>query len=64
MAGRDPKPDRHQQKTISFRIPAQLMEALRTLAKRNDHTLSQEAGLAIEAHIKGAGRRSEREAGA
>jgi hypothetical protein len=64
MSGRGPKSDRHRRKTISFRIPAPLMEALRTLAKRNGRTLLQEAGLAIEARVKEAGRGKEGAAGA
>jgi hypothetical protein len=45
------RPDRHWRKTISFRIPADLMEALRKLARRNRRTLWGEAALAIEAHL-------------
>jgi hypothetical protein len=43
--------DRHRQKTVTFRIPAHLMDALRELARRNRRTLWREAGLAIEAHL-------------
>jgi hypothetical protein len=45
------RPNRHRHKTVSFRIPADLMEALRKLARRNRRTLWGEAALAIEAHL-------------
>jgi hypothetical protein len=51
MPDRKPKADRHRQKTITFRIPADLMEALRKQARRTGRTLSREAGLAIKAHL-------------
>ena len=45
------RPDRHRRKTVTLRIPADLMEALRELAQRNRRTLWREAGLAIQAHL-------------
>jgi hypothetical protein len=54
MSGQ-PKLDRHRQKTVTIRVPLKVLDALRGLAKRNGHTLLGEAGLAIKAHLKGAG---------
>jgi hypothetical protein len=48
---RKQRPDRHRRKTVTFRIPVHLMEALRELATRNRRTLSREAGLAIKARL-------------
>jgi hypothetical protein len=45
------RPDRHRRKTVTFRIPADLMEALRESARRNRRTLWREAGLAIETYL-------------
>jgi hypothetical protein len=44
-------PDRHQQKTVSFRLPEPLVDQLRLLAKRNRRTLSGEAQMAFENHL-------------
>ena len=49
------KGDRHLRKTVTFRIPADLMEALRDLAQRNRRPLWREARLAIQAHLTGNG---------
>jgi hypothetical protein len=38
-------------------VPLEVLDALRALAKRNGHTLLGEAGLAIEAHLRGSRRR-------
>jgi hypothetical protein len=46
------KPDRHQQKTVSFRLPEPLVEQLRVLARANRRTLSGEAQLAFEKHLQ------------
>jgi hypothetical protein len=50
-----PKPkrsiDRHKQKTVSFRLPEELMESFRALADRNRRTLSGEVRIAIENHL-------------
>jgi len=43
--------DRHKQRTVSFRLPEQVMEQLRLLAKKNRRTLSGEAQLAFEHHL-------------
>lgn len=43
--------DRHKQKTVSFRLPEDLMESFRTLAIRNRRTLSGEVRIAIENHL-------------
>jgi hypothetical protein len=43
----------HQRKTVSFRLPDELMEQVRTLAKRNRRTLSGEVQVAIENHLQG-----------
>ena len=47
----DRTPDRHTQKTVSYRLPERLTEAIRELAKRNRRTLSGEVQLALEAHL-------------
>jgi hypothetical protein len=47
--------DRHQQKTVSFRLPEPLVEQLRVLAKRNRRTLSGEAQMAFENHLSRSG---------
>lgn len=50
-----PKPkrstDRHKQKTVSFRLPEELMDSFRSLADRNRRTLSGEVRIAIENHL-------------
>lgn len=46
------QPDRHQQKTVSFRLPEALVEQLRDLAHRNRRTLSGEAQVAFERHLE------------
>jgi hypothetical protein len=51
MARSKKQPDRHQQKTVSFRLPEPLVEKLRVLAKRNRRTLSGEAQMAFENHL-------------
>jgi hypothetical protein len=51
MARSKNNPDRHQHKTVSFRLPESLVEQLRTLAKRNRRTLSGEAQMAFESHL-------------
>ena len=43
--------DRHQQKTVSFRLPDPLVDQLRALAKKNRRTLSGEAQVAFESHL-------------
>jgi hypothetical protein len=43
--------DRHKQKTVSFRLPENLMELFRVLASRNRRTLSGEVRIAIENHL-------------
>lgn len=45
------QPDRHQQKTVSFRLPDGLVEKLRALARKNRRTLSGEAQVAFELHL-------------
>jgi TraY domain-containing protein len=45
------QPDRHRQKTVSFRLPEELMGQLRRLAERNRRTLSGEARVAFETHL-------------
>jgi hypothetical protein len=44
--------DRHQQKTVSFRLPDGLVEQLRVLARTNRRTLSGEAQVAFENHLQ------------
>lgn len=51
MARSKKQADRHQQKTVSFRLPESLVEQLRVLAKRNRRTLSGEAQMAFENHL-------------
>jgi hypothetical protein len=43
--------DQRNRRTITFRIPAHLMDGLRELARQKGHTLSREAGLAIKARL-------------
>jgi hypothetical protein len=43
--------DRHQQKTVSFRLPGPLVEQLRALAGRNRRTQSGELQIALEKHL-------------
>ncbi len=52
MAASKNKSNHHQQKTVSFRLPEDLMAELRDLAKRNRRTLSGELHLAIEEHLR------------
>ncbi len=52
MAASKKKSNHHQQKTVSFRLPEDLMEKLRELAKTNRRTLSGELQIAIEEHLK------------
>jgi hypothetical protein len=47
--------DRHKQKTVSFRLPEELMELFRTLAEQNRRTLSGEVRVAIENHLSAHG---------
>ena len=42
---------KHKQKTVSFRLPDDLMAQLRGLAKQNRRTLSGEVQLALENHL-------------
>ena len=51
MASARKSPDRHKHRTVSFRLPDQVMERLRTLAQRNRRTLSGEAQIAFENHL-------------
>lgn len=51
MAAPKKKSNHHKQKTVSFRLPDDLMDDLRTLAKKNRRTLSGELQLAIERHL-------------
>ena len=51
MSGARKSPNRHKQKTVSFRLPDQVMELMRTLARRNRRTLSGEAQIAFESHL-------------
>ena len=41
-----------RQKTVSFRLPEDLMEQMRALAKENRRTLSGEVQIAIEKHLR------------
>jgi len=45
----DPAPSR--QKTVSFRLPEELMVEMRRLAKHNRRTLSGEVQIAMEKHL-------------
>jgi predicted transcriptional regulator len=56
MAGARKTPNRHKHKTVSFRLPDQVMRQLRRLAKRNRRTLSGEAQIAFENHLAASGR--------
>jgi hypothetical protein len=47
--------DRHKRKTVSFRLPEQLMDQLRALARKNRRTLSGEAQIAFEQHLTALG---------
>ena len=40
-----------RQKTVSFRLPEELMQEMRRLAKENRRTLSGEVQLAMEKHL-------------
>ncbi len=51
MPSSDKSSDRHKQKTVSFRLPEDLMELFRALASRNRRTLSGEVRIAIEKHL-------------
>src|SRR5262245_42319092 len=51
MARPKKRSDRHQQKTVSFRLPQSLMARFRKLAEKNRRTLSGEAQLAFENHL-------------
>jgi predicted DNA-binding protein len=50
--------DRHLRKTVSFRLPVQLMARLRRLAGSNRRTLSGEVQVALENHLAQAARRN------
>lgn len=52
MAAPKNKSNNHQQKTVSFRLPEELMTQLRELAKKNRRTLSGELQIAIEEHLR------------
>jgi predicted DNA-binding protein len=52
-ATKNSKPPR--QKTVSFRLPDDLMEQIRLLARSNRRTLSGEVQLAIEKHLESNG---------
>ena len=43
-------------KTVSFRLPPDLMEEMRALAKQNRRTLSGEVQLALEMHLSSNGK--------
>jgi len=58
MAGAGRNPNRHKHKTVSFRLPDQVMTQLRKLARRNRRTLSGEAQIAFENHLAANGRRT------
>ena len=58
MAGAGRNPNRHKHKTVSFRLPDQVMKQLRRLARRNRRTLSGEAQIAFENHLAANGRRT------
>jgi predicted transcriptional regulator len=58
MAGAGKTPNRHKHKTVSFRLPDQVMKQLRKLARRNRRTLSGEAQIAFENHLAANGRRT------
>lgn len=51
MGTSKPRLDRHQQKTVSFRLPEPLTAQLRALAQRNRRTLSGEVQMALEKHL-------------
>jgi hypothetical protein len=55
MARAHKNADRHRQRTVSFRLPDEVMDELRILAKRNRRTLSGEAQLAFEKHLAASG---------
>ena len=52
MAAPKKKSNHHKQKTVSFRLPDDLMAKLRDLAQKNRRTLSGELQLAIEHHLQ------------
>lgn len=52
MAASKKKSNHHQQKTVSFRLPEDLMAKLRELAKKNRRTLSGELQIAIEERLQ------------
>jgi predicted transcriptional regulator len=56
MAGAGRNLNRHKHKTVSFRLPDQVMKQLRKLARRNRRTLSGEAQIAFENHLAANGR--------
>jgi hypothetical protein len=55
MVAAKKKSDQQRQKTVSFRLPEELMEPLRVLAKKNRRTQSGELQIAIEAHLRANG---------
>lgn len=55
MARNRNSPKESRPKTVSFRLPDELMEHLRRLAKQNRRTLSGEVQLALEQHLENNG---------
>jgi hypothetical protein len=51
MARTKKSPQPARQKTVSFRLPEDLMQEMRRLAKDNRRTLSGEVQLAMEKHL-------------
>lgn len=52
MARNRNSPKESRPKTVSFRLPDELMERVRRLAKQNRRTLSGEVQLALERHLQ------------
>jgi hypothetical protein len=48
-------PKRPRQKTVSFRLPDDLVEQMRVLAEQNRRTLSGEVQMAFEKHLSSNG---------
>lgn len=52
MSSLKKKSNHHKQKTVSFRLPDELMAQIRELAKKNRRTLSGEVQIALELHLQ------------
>jgi predicted transcriptional regulator len=56
MARPKKTPHAPRRKTVSFRLPDELMAQMRLLARKNRRTLSGEVQIALERHLQASGR--------